>query len=471
MRTSLSLILVLFTASAAAEQSSVQEALLRAKPAVALVVSEVGAVVTLRCGTGNERRVSPAPFRETGTGWLVDSGGWVITNARVASAATEPGASVTAELLEKAVRTECLPALLAARGLRSGDRPDVERDLLHQTLVAVEKTAALKLNPSISVLLSNGIRFPATVVKQSPPLRGQAMSGRDLALLRVEAADMPVLPLADSSVLKIGDPLHILGFPGVVLTHELLSASAKVEASVTSGAISGFRQDASGQPVIETDAPAAWGNSGGPVVNNSGRVVGVLGFVTLESSGGGIVQGFNFVIPSSAVRDFLEGTGVPASGPSKFNAAWDAGLAAFFAGNHRRAAPLLREANRLLPDLPDVRRITAENEERIKNPPPRSFPWALVAITVTVASGLAVGWAGFVRWKRNRFRIRAAEVARLLETSPEPPIILDVRSRETYEKSPVRLPRAEHVTPEDLASGATRIPSMDRDRVVVAYCT
>ena len=73
----------------------------------------------------------------------------------------------------------------------------------------------------------------------------------------------------------------------MVLSHELLNASAKVEASVTNGAISSFKQDVQDQSVIQTDAPAAWGNSGGPAVNARGDIVGVLTFVSpLAGSGG-----------------------------------------------------------------------------------------------------------------------------------------------------------------------------------------
>src|SRR2546429_680546 len=100
----------------------------------------------------------------------------------------------------------------------------------------------------------------------------------------------------------VGDRLHIIGFPGVVLSHELLNSSAKMEASVTGGAVSGFKQDRADQLVIQTDASAAWGNSGGPAVNDAGAVVGVLTFVTLSSDAqSNIVQGFNFIIPSAAV--------------------------------------------------------------------------------------------------------------------------------------------------------------------------
>src|SRR5260370_25341466 len=123
-------------------------------------------------------------------------------------------------------------------------------------------------------MLRKGVGRPAVVVKYRPAVAGEDMSGRDLALLKLEAADMPTLALADISNAQIGDKIHILGFPGVVLSHELLNASAKMEASVTNGAISGFKQDRANQPVIQTDAPAAWGNSGGPPVTAPGGGLG-----------------------------------------------------------------------------------------------------------------------------------------------------------------------------------------------------
>ena len=68
---------------------TVQEALLRAKPAVALVIAEVVAEVSLNCGSG-ETRVTPPPFRETGTGWFIDARGLLITNGHVVQPAHTP---------------------------------------------------------------------------------------------------------------------------------------------------------------------------------------------------------------------------------------------------------------------------------------------------------------------------------------------------------------------------------------------
>ena len=442
MRSVVGALLVLLTpALACAQPPSLQEALLRAKPGVVLVVSEVAGDVSVRCGPGPETTVTPAPFRETGTGWFVAASGWVITNGHVVSPAYRPPEWLIREQTQKAIKQACAD--------RSG-------------------TGRARLEPSISVVIANGVRLPASVVKYSPPVAGEAMSGQDLALLKLEAADMPTLSLADSGRTRIGDRMHVLGFPGVVLSHELLNSSAKMEASVTSGAISGFKQDRANQPVIQTDAPAAWGNSGGPAVNDAGEVVGVLTFVTLSSDAqGDIVQGFNFVIPAAAVAKFLEGTPVRRDEPSRFNAAWYAGLRDYFAENHRRARAELAEANRLLPELPDVRRVAMENDQRLKRAP--LLPWTWVAIAMLAVS--ATGWAVLLvrRRQRNWYRIPPTEVMRLVE-SADPPIILDVRASDAYARSPVRIPRSLHLPLDSLADGAAAVPA-DPSRTVVAYCT
>lgn len=442
VRSLISALFVLLSPTLATAQPvpSLQEALLRAKPAVALVISEVGGEVTVRCGAGAETSVTPPPYRATGTGWFVAPSGWLITNGHLVSPAHRPPESVARAQVEKAIK---------------------------QTCGGVAGTGRVKLEPSIYVILANGVRLPARVMKYRPPVSGEAMSGQNLALLKLDTSDMPILPLADSGQMRIGDRIHVIGFPDVVLSHELLNASAKMEASITSGAISGFKQDRANQPVIQTDAAAAGGNSGGPAVNDAGEVIGVLTFVTMPSgSRDDVVQGFNFVIPSAAVAKFLEDTPAPRAERSRFNAAWYAGLRDYFSGNARRARAELIEANRLVPDLPDVRRVTVETEERLKREP--LLPWTPIAIGMLVVS--AAGWTTLLlrrRW-RNRFRIPPAEMMRLLE-GPEPPTILDVRASDTYARSPVRIPRSVHVPLESLADGA-RMPG-DPTRTVVAYCT
>ena len=460
----LAAILLGLPALAVAQPRTPQETIRRSKPAVVIVVAEVGGQVTLRCA-GADKTGSPAPYRENGTGFFISPRGWLITNGHVVVVAQDPPRRwMTSHLVEKAFRAECLPELLAKRGLTVGERPEVE-DGLAREAVASTPADNVTLEPSVSVILQNGMRLGGRIAKYSAPGGGDKMSGRDLALLRVEASDMPTLPLGDSSTVKIGDKVSIVGFPDVVMDHELLSASAKAQASVTQGAVSGYKQDRANQPVIQTDAAAEAGISGGPALNAGGAVVGVMTFVTQGESGA--VQGFNFIIPSSAVRDFISGTTVALDETSRFNTAWHEGLADFFAGRYSRAARSLAEANRRLPEVPDVLRITTEAAERSKTQP--LLPWGRVggALVLAALAGYAV--LLWVRRRRNAFRISPSEVARLLEGN-EPPAILDVREATAYERSPMRIPRSVRMTPSDLDNGGAR-PDVDQGRLVVAYCT
>lgn len=457
--------------AAAQRTVTVQEVLLRAKPAVVLVIAEVAAEVTLSCGTGTQS-VTPPVFRETGTGWVVDGRGWIITNGHVVQPAHTPPRWLVNQQAQRAVTTACLPKALAARGINPGEQPEVEDAIKRKLLDSVLPTTKVKLTPSIVVVVSSGVRLKAEVKKYTPPLSNEpgTMSGRDLALLKVPGEVFPVLPLAESKTVQIGDPLHILGFPGVVLSHELLNKSAGVEASVTNGAVSGLKEDVSNQLVIQTDAPATFGNSGGPAVNQKGQVLGVLTFVSLSPGAeGSIIQGFNFVIPAEAVREFVKDTEVSLSGTSKFTEAWNQGLRDLYSEDDQGAVRAFEQADKLVPGLPDVKRMLVEARENVKNPRPRPFPWFWVAIGVTLLSLAAFGAQFLLRWQKNRYRVSPSEVIKMLESGKQPQI-LDVRQGPAYDALPLKIPGSIRLAPEELASGVSGL-ELDGTRPVVAYCT
>src|SRR5499426_125056 len=107
---------------------SVQEAILRVKPAVVLITTEVRGDVTLNCGSGPVA-VTPAPYIETGTGWFIDGRGYVITNAHVVDPAHRQPSWVTRDLGKKAVEKGCVEPGLLANDAVPGERPDIENQL------------------------------------------------------------------------------------------------------------------------------------------------------------------------------------------------------------------------------------------------------------------------------------------------------------------------------------------------------
>src|SRR5881628_2114217 len=143
---------------------SVQEAILRAKPAVALITAEIQADVTMNCGQGLVT-VSPAPFVETGTGWFVDGRGFLITNAHVVDPAHRLPPWVVHKLKKKAIDQGCVEPALRARGLMPGQRPDLEDRIRREVSERALASAKFAPQPNITVMLSNGARLAAQVRK------------------------------------------------------------------------------------------------------------------------------------------------------------------------------------------------------------------------------------------------------------------------------------------------------------------
>ena len=422
---------------------TIQETFLLTRPGVALITSEVRAEVTImNCGRAPVT-VSPAPFVESGTGWFVDGRGYLVTNAHVVDPAYRVPPWVVHELKRKAIEQACVEPALRERGLTRGDQPDLEDRIRREASDGALASAKLTPPPQISVMLSNGVRLTAEVTKFSPPLlldmnnRPVSDSGRDLALLRVKEGVYPALSISSAEA-KIGDPVHVFGFPNVVRAHELLDRSVALEASVTNGSVSAFAKDAIGQDLIQTDAPATHGNSGGPAIGSDAKVLGVMLAVSLSSTGA-VVQGFNFLIPARDVRAFLNGTEVTRPGESEFNTAWHAGLDALFKERYPAALAKLTEADKLQPGLADVRGALAEAAAKVKNPPPRPFPWAWATLGVTLVSLGAFGAMFTRRWWHNRFRIQPTEIIGLIENGVDP-VMLDVRTESDFETSPFMLP-------------------------------
>ncbi len=134
----------------------------------------------------------------------------------------------------------------------------------------------------LEVLLSSGVAYPAKVLALHPEV--------DLAILKVEAQGLPVALVADSRDLKVGQLVfavgHPWGQPGVV-TLGVVSALIK---AVT-------RQDKE-VPLIRSDALLAPGNSGGPLVNAAGGVVGINTMIVGGDQG--------VAIPSHLAQAFVE---------------------------------------------------------------------------------------------------------------------------------------------------------------------
>ena len=140
-------------------------------------------------------------------------------------------------------------------------------------------------NPrSITVETYGGTKHKASVLGMNEQL--------DIAVLIVQDAKFPYLDIADLSTMKTGDDIYAIGAPhGMAYT-------------LTKGGISTKERVVKNQSYIQIDAPINEGNSGGPLLNDAGLV---LGMNTLKMSDS---EGIGLAIPVSRICDYLKSLGI-----------------------------------------------------------------------------------------------------------------------------------------------------------------
>ena len=160
------------------------------------------------------------------------------------------------------------------RGLGSGF-------IIRENGLLITNQHVIKGATQISVSFASGEKYSKAYVLAED-------SERDLAILRIEGVDLPILSVSNSSTVDVGDEVICIGAP------KGLSYTA------SNGIISALRVWEDGTKVIQTTAPLSPGNSGGPLMNRDGHVIGVITFQFKEG------QNLNFAIPSNYFRAMME---------------------------------------------------------------------------------------------------------------------------------------------------------------------
>ena len=144
----------------------------------------------------------------------------------------------------------------------------------------------------IVITMSDGTRAESTVIG--------ADDIYDIALLKIEAKNLPYAPLGDSDRLSIGEWVIAIGSPFGYLLGD-------AQPSVTVGVVSALHRDVKSstetpvfQNMIQTDAAINPGNSGGPLVSSAGEVIGINTFIFTTAEGN--VPGMSFAIPVNTTK-------------------------------------------------------------------------------------------------------------------------------------------------------------------------
>ena len=181
--------------------------------------------------------------------------------------------------------SERIPNPRPAKGVGSGVIVSDDGYILTNNHV-IEGTDAIK------VTLSNGKEYDAELVGRDDA--GSEVGGSDLAVIKIDAKELPVLPFGNSDALEVGEWVIAIGTPlnySQSVTRGIVSAKGRT----------GFTTY--GQ-FIQTDAPINQGNSGGALVNIRGELVGINTLIATNGLTMGNI-GIGFSIPSNLAQQIL----------------------------------------------------------------------------------------------------------------------------------------------------------------------
>lgn len=139
----------------------------------------------------------------------------------------------------------------------------------------------------LEVTLNDNRTFDATIIGTD--------ATTDLALIKIEADNLPIIPIGNSDALKVGEWVLAVGNPfgfTSTVTAGIVSAKARNISSITNGRTMGI------ESFIQTDAAVNPGNSGGALVNTNGELIGINTAIYSQT---GNYAGYSFAIPTSIV--------------------------------------------------------------------------------------------------------------------------------------------------------------------------
>lgn len=145
----------------------------------------------------------------------------------------------------------------------------------------------------IDISLENNKRYEATVIGTDPTT--------DLALLKIDANNLPFVKFGDSDQTKIGEWVLAVGNPfdlNSTVTAGIISAKAR-----NIGILQGVENDLQVESFLQTDAVVNPGNSGGALVNLAGELIGINTAIATRT---GSFSGYSFAVPSTLVKKVMD---------------------------------------------------------------------------------------------------------------------------------------------------------------------
>ena len=342
-------------------------------------------------------KIYPFCLAGSGTGFFVKSNGYIATNGHVVK--TLPSLAVagglqTGALLDLMVDIEIQKLIIA--GYQDISRPSIESEVkklvnnpeyqqaMFTVMSQLNQSGLLELaegehkyyvqlaNTPINLDIKNMYVstsediVEATLVGYDYEMATEdGFTSSDVALVKIGGDGYPALPLGNVDNLGVGSQIQVIGYPGIVSGNNnlLLDVSSTTEPTVTSGVVSAIKSAKGNQKrMIQTDASINHGNSGGPAIDSTGKVIGIATYGLTADSGGG---NYNFLRDVDDLKMLMKNSNVEEEKESIAYQKWSLGLESYWLSYFKYATEDFSSVLSTYPHHPTANKYLSDAKEKV----------------------------------------------------------------------------------------------------------
>ncbi len=316
---------------------------------------------------GTERVSKELNTTMMGSGFIITPDGYVVTNAHVVDendGDTKRGFAEQAflEILQGDMRT----IQSAMKRKMTDDEAQAFKEAYSWYYSQTIEVGNIKKEFSVVLGISGDkgkivpMIIPAKIVTQGKPI-----PGKDVAILKLQEKHVyPTIRIGDDKAMRVGDAVYVLGYPAVATFNPVLSTETVSEATLTRGLVSAKKNMKDGWEVLQIDAAITHGNSGGPVMNEQGEVIGLATFVSVDELRKQEVQGMNFMVPTTIVNEFVE-KGKIKPEMSDISLAYEEAMDMFDKHRYKKALEKFKVVKDMNPSFPFVDSYLSQTQKNI----------------------------------------------------------------------------------------------------------